>query len=123
MHPGAARDITAPRLMTSAAGLKSAVATGPSAGTPPSLPLRINQVRGHWHFNLPEKKVRPAGGGHSNLPEIPPEGIEALQLELGSRIGLQKPFALSVETLERPKNVTTLVEAFARVAMNWVCSV
>ena len=68
------------------------------------------------HFSLPEKRVRAAWNGHSDLSEIPPERIEALHRELGNRLGLQKPFVLFVGTLERRKNVTTLVEAFARVA-------
>ena len=68
------------------------------------------------HFNLPKEKVGAAWNGDSHLPEIPSERREELRNALGSRLGLQKPFVLFVGTLERRKNVTTLVEAFARVA-------
>jgi glycosyltransferase involved in cell wall biosynthesis len=68
------------------------------------------------HFSLAEERVRTAWNGHSALPEIPVERGEDLRRQLGSRLGLQKPFVLFVGTLERRKNVTTLVEAFARVA-------
>ncbi|MEJ2006728.1 MAG: glycosyltransferase family 1 protein [Acidobacteriota bacterium] len=67
-------------------------------------------------FNLAEERVRSAWNGHSHLPEIPAERREDLRQQLGSRLGLQKPYVLFVGTLERRKNVTTLVEAFARVA-------
>ena len=68
------------------------------------------------HFNLAEERVRAAWNGHSYLPEISHERQEELRCQLGTRLGLQKPFVLFVGTLERRKNVTTLVEAFARVA-------
>jgi glycosyltransferase involved in cell wall biosynthesis len=68
------------------------------------------------HFNLAEERVRAAWNGHSQLPEVPAERREELRRQLCSRLGLQKPFVLFVGTLERRKNVTTLVEAFARVA-------
>jgi glycosyltransferase involved in cell wall biosynthesis len=68
------------------------------------------------HFNLSEERVGAAWNGHSQLPEIPAGRREELRRQLGSRLGLQKPFVLFVGTLERRKNVTALVEAFARVA-------
>lgn len=68
------------------------------------------------HFGLAEERVAAAWNGHSQLPEIPAERREGLRRQLGSRVGLQKPFVLFVGTLERRKNVTALVEAFALVA-------
>lgn len=68
------------------------------------------------HFNLASAKVGAAWNGDSRLPEIPAERREELHRQLGSRLGLQKPFVLFVGTLERRKNVTALVEAFAHVA-------
>ena len=67
-------------------------------------------------FSLSEERVRAAWNGHSQLPEVPAERREDLRRRLRNRLGLQKPFVLFVGTLERRKNVTTLVEAFARVA-------
>jgi glycosyltransferase involved in cell wall biosynthesis len=67
------------------------------------------------HFSLGGERVRAAWNGHSQLPEIPVEKREELLGRLSNRLGLQKPFVLFVGTLERRKNVTTLVEAFARV--------
>jgi len=68
------------------------------------------------HFNLANEKVGAAWNGDSHLPEIPARRRDELGHQLNSRMGLQKPFVLFVGTLERRKNVTTLVEAFARVA-------
>lgn len=68
------------------------------------------------HFHLAEEKVGAAWNGHSQLPEIPAGRREELRHQLASRLGLHKPFVLFVGTLERRKNVTALVEAFARVA-------
>lgn len=68
------------------------------------------------HFNLTEERVRSAWNGDSRLPEPPAERCGELRRQLSSRLGLQKPYLLFVGTLERRKNVATLVEAFARVA-------
>ncbi|HXH50868.1 MAG TPA: glycosyltransferase family 1 protein [Terriglobia bacterium] len=79
----------------------------------PSVSIRNEVIE---HFNLSGERVRAAWNGHSELPEIPAERREELRGQLGNRLGLQKPYVLFVGTLERRKNVTTLVEAFARVA-------
>jgi glycosyltransferase involved in cell wall biosynthesis len=68
------------------------------------------------HFSLAGERVRAAWNGHSQLPEIQAERREELLARLCNRLDLQKPYVLFVGTLERRKNVTTLVEAFARVA-------
>jgi glycosyltransferase involved in cell wall biosynthesis len=68
------------------------------------------------HFGLDEKRVRTAWNGQSQLPEIPPEDRDELCQRLFSRIGIQKQFLLFVGTLERRKNIVTLIKAFARVA-------
>jgi len=68
------------------------------------------------HFSLAEERVAAAWNGDSHLPEITAERREELRHQLGSRLGLQKPFVLFVGTLERRKNVTALVEAFAHLA-------
>lgn len=67
------------------------------------------------HFDLPEKKVRTAWNADSHLPEIPAERQDDLYEPLRKRLGLEKPYVLFVGTLERRKNVTTLVRAFARI--------
>lgn len=67
------------------------------------------------HFNLPERKVRTAWNADSRLPEIPAEKQQDLYEPLRKRLGLEKPYVLFVGTMERRKNVTTLVKAFARV--------
>jgi glycosyltransferase involved in cell wall biosynthesis len=79
----------------------------------PSQSIRKEVIQ---HFNLAEERVGAAWNGHSQLPEIPAGRREELRQQLGSRLGLHKPFVLFVGTLERRKNVTALVEAFARVA-------
>ena len=71
------------------------------------------------HFRLSSDKVAAAWNGDSQLPEVPAERREELRRQLGSRLGLQKPFVLFVGTLERRKNVTALVEAFARLAVDF----
>lgn len=68
------------------------------------------------HFNLPEAKVCTAWNADSQLPEIPPDRLQELGARLRKKLGLQKPYVLFVGTLERRKNVTALVQAFARVA-------
>ncbi len=67
-------------------------------------------------FNLAETKVRTAWNADSQLPEILPDRQEELRRQLHKRLGLQKPYALFVGTLEIRKNVTALVQAFARLA-------
>lgn len=68
------------------------------------------------HFNLKEDSVRTAWNANSRLPRLSPQAQEELSDRFRRKIGLQKPFVLFVGTLERRKNVTTLVDAFARVA-------
>lgn len=79
----------------------------------PSASIRTEVIE---RFSLAEEKVRSAWNGDSRLPEVPSERRKELRRELGNRLGLHKPYILFVGTLERRKNVTTLVEAFARVA-------
>jgi glycosyltransferase involved in cell wall biosynthesis len=67
-------------------------------------------------FGLEERKVRTAWNAVSRLPELTVEMQEELSSQFRKRLGLQKPFILFVGTLERRKNVTTLIEAFGRVA-------
>lgn len=67
-------------------------------------------------FNLDERKVRTAWNANSRLPELTTEMQEKLSSQFRKRLGLQRPFILFVGTLERRKNVTTLIEAFGRVA-------
>lgn len=71
------------------------------------------------HFNLPEKTVRTAWNADPHLPKIPAERQEDLYRRLQKKLGLKKPYVLFVGTLERRKNITTLVEAFARVIGNF----
>lgn len=71
------------------------------------------------HFNLPEKTVRTAWNADSKLPEVPAEKREDSFRRLGKRLGLEKPYLLFVGTLERRKNVTTLVEAFAHLTASY----
>lgn len=68
------------------------------------------------HFSLAGDRVRTAWNGDLHLPQVPAERRDELRRKLWSRLGLRKPYVLFVGTLERRKNVTTLVEAFARVA-------
>jgi glycosyltransferase involved in cell wall biosynthesis len=79
----------------------------------PSASIRKEVIE---RFGLADEKVRSAWNGDSRLPKVPPEQCEELLGQLGCRLGLHKPYVLFVGTLERRKNVTTLVEAFARVA-------
>lgn len=71
------------------------------------------------HFNLPERTVRTAWNADSCLPEAPDGKQEDLFQLLRKRLGLEKPYVLFVGTLERRKNLTTLVEAFARTARSF----
>ncbi|HUX11190.1 MAG TPA: glycosyltransferase family 1 protein, partial [Terriglobia bacterium] len=68
------------------------------------------------HFNLKEEKVRTAWNANTNLPKVSAQMREEMSGPLRRKLGLRKPFVLFVGTLERRKNVATLVEAFARVA-------
>lgn len=68
------------------------------------------------HFNLKPESVRTAWNANSALPELSAQAQEGLSRRFRKELGLQKPFVLFVGTLERRKNVATLVEAFARVA-------
>lgn len=67
-------------------------------------------------FAVNEGKVRTAWIANSHLPEVPARTREDLSARLRSKLHLQKPFILFVGTLERRKNLTTLVKAFARIA-------
>ena len=67
------------------------------------------------HFNLKESSVRTAWNASSSLPELSAQEQEDLSSQFRRKFGLRRPFILFVGTLERRKNVTTLVEAFARV--------
>jgi glycosyltransferase involved in cell wall biosynthesis len=67
-------------------------------------------------FDVDEQKVRTAWVAYSPLPEVPSPIRQELSASIREKLGLQKPFILFVGTLERRKNVATLVEAFARVA-------
>ncbi len=79
----------------------------------PSQSIRKEVIQ---HFSLAEERVGAAWNGDSHLPEITAERRGELRHQLGGRLGLQKPFVLFVGTLERRKNVTALVEAFAHLA-------
>ncbi len=67
-------------------------------------------------FSLKEKMVRTAWNADPLLPRPSARTQEELSGQLRKRLGLQRPFVLFVGTLERRKNVTTLVEAFAHIA-------
>jgi glycosyltransferase involved in cell wall biosynthesis len=67
-------------------------------------------------FGPKEEQVRAAWNADSQLPKLSVEAQEQLAGGFRKKLGLQKPFILFVGTLERRKNLTTLVEAFARVA-------
>lgn len=67
------------------------------------------------HFSVDEKKVRTAWNADPRLPELSAQTENELLGRFRKRLGLQKSFVLFVGTLERRKNVRTLVEAFARV--------
>lgn len=66
-------------------------------------------------FGLKEERVWTAWNADSQLPKLSVEAKERLSSGLRKRLGLQHPFILFVGTLERRKNLTTLIEAFARV--------
>jgi len=68
------------------------------------------------HFNLKEETVRTAWNADSRLPAVSGQEHEELTRQLRMRLGLRTAFVLFVGTMERRKNITTLVEAFARVA-------
>jgi glycosyltransferase involved in cell wall biosynthesis len=67
-------------------------------------------------FNLKEHVVRTAWNANPRLPELSDQTKSELAAQFMKRLGLRNRFILFVGTLERRKNVTTLVEAFARVA-------
>jgi glycosyltransferase involved in cell wall biosynthesis len=67
-------------------------------------------------FGLKEECVQTAWNAESRLPELSVQAREELTAQFRRNLGLKKPFILFVGTLERRKNVATLVEAFARVA-------
>lgn len=71
------------------------------------------------HFKLAEERVRTAWNADSQLPRIPAERQQELFQRLCKKFNLQKPYVLFVGTLERRKNVSTLVEAFARIAADF----
>jgi len=68
------------------------------------------------HFDLKPALVRTAWNADSKLPELSAQAQEEISSRFRKNLGIQKPFVLFVGTLEWRKNVTTLVEAFARVA-------
>lgn len=68
------------------------------------------------HFNLKEEKVRTAWNADSRLPSVSGQEQEDLTRQLRLRLGLRTAFVLFVGTMDGRKNVTTLIEAFARVA-------
>lgn len=68
------------------------------------------------HFNLKPEFVRTAWNADSKLPELSTQAQEEISSRFRKNLGIRKPFILFVGTLERRKNVTTLIEAFARVA-------
>ena len=68
------------------------------------------------HFNLKEETVRTAWNANSSLPEVSAQMQKEGSGPFRKKLGLQKPYVLFVGTLERRKNIVTLVEAFARVA-------
>ncbi len=67
-------------------------------------------------FGLNGEKVRTAWNMDSQLPKLSPQRQEEIFQSLATRLGLRRPFLLFVGTLEHRKNVTTLVEAFAKLA-------
>ena len=68
------------------------------------------------NFGVDEKVVRAAWNAESPLPELSSRSQEELSTQFCRKLGLEKPFILFVGTMERRKNVTTLVKAFASVA-------
>ena len=68
------------------------------------------------HFNLKPEFVRTAWNADPKLPDLSAQRQEELSSRFRKTLGIQKPFVLFVGTLEHRKNLTTLVEAFARVA-------
>ena len=67
-------------------------------------------------FDLKEGCVVTAWNADSSLPKLSIEAQEQESTRFREKLGIQKPFILFVGTLERRKNLTTLIEAFARVA-------
>lgn len=68
------------------------------------------------HFGLDQTKVQTAWNMDSNLPNLSPQRQEEVFQPLSRRLGMRKPFLLFVGTLEHRKNITTLIEAFGKVA-------
>lgn len=68
------------------------------------------------HFDLKEEVVQTAWNADSSLPDLSAQTQEEISGQFRKKLGLRKPFILFVGTMERRKNITTLVEAFARVA-------
>lgn len=67
-------------------------------------------------FKLKDEVVRTAWNADPQLPKLSVETQEQASSRFFKELGLRKPFILFVGTLERRKNITTLVEAFARIA-------
>lgn len=70
------------------------------------------------HFGLKEEMVRTAWNADPRLPGLSTQTKAELSERFRKSLGLRTPFVLFVGTLERRKNVTTLVDAFERVAKN-----
>lgn len=68
------------------------------------------------HFKLDDEVVRTAWNADSQLPKLSAEAQDQLSSQFFRRLGIRKPFILFVGTLEKRKNVTTLVQAFGRIA-------
>jgi glycosyltransferase involved in cell wall biosynthesis len=73
-----------------------------------------NEVIGH--FGMEKERVRTAWNMNPPLPELSAPKREELFRQLHKRWGIRKPFLLFVGTMERRKNVVTLVDALARIA-------
>lgn len=73
-----------------------------------------NEVIGH--FGVEEERVRTAWNMNPPFPEVSAPKREQLFRQLQKRWGIRKPFLLFVGTLERRKNVATLIDALAQIA-------
>ncbi len=67
-------------------------------------------------FGLKEEHVKTAWNADSCLPKLSLQVQDELFAQFRKKLGLHRHFILFVGTLERRKNVSTLIEAFARVA-------
>ena len=67
-------------------------------------------------FGLDGNRVRTAWYGSACLPAVSNETQEQLLRTFEDKFGLRKPFVLFVGTLERRKNIVTLIKAFAQMS-------